>query len=285
MDGPFAETKEQLLGFWIIDAHRSKTPSRPRAGLPVTSRLARSKSARWRCVTRERRDVNDIDDHRWIDLALKTARPQALGALLRYFRDLDIAEEAFQEACLRALTNWPLKGRPRDPVAWLIWVGRNAALDDLRRRKTMEALPHDFAAPAVSTDTEVAERLDQSAYRDDILRLLFTCCHPDLPAEQQIALALRIISGLSGVEIARVSHQRSAAEQRITRQRRIADAGLPFERPAARAERVTAVGAMIYLFFNEGYSGSGGALRGLPLCEKRFGWHVCSCGFFPKTAR
>jgi RNA polymerase sigma-70 factor (ECF subfamily) len=100
--------------------------------------------------------VNDIDDQQWIERALKTARPQTLGALLRYFRDLDMAEEAFQEACLRALTNWPRKGRPRDPVAWLIWVGRNAALDDLRRRKTMEALPDNFAATTVSTEAALA---------------------------------------------------------------------------------------------------------------------------------
>ncbi len=217
--------------------------------------------------------MNDIDDQQWIARALKTARPQALGALLRYFRDLDIAEEAFQEACLRALTNWPRKGRPRDPVAWVIWVGRNAALDDLRRRKTMEALPDNFAATTVGTEAALAEQIDESAYRDDILRLLFTCCHPDLPAEQQIALALRIISGLSVVEIARAFLiSESAAEQRITRaKRRIADAGLPFETPgpAARAERVTAVAAMIYLLFNEGYSASGGTLHmRVPLCEE-----------------
>ena len=217
--------------------------------------------------------MNEIDDRQWIELAVKSARPQALGALLRYFRALDVAEEAFQEACLRALTNWPRKGRPRDPVAWLIWVGRNAALDDLRRRKAMEALPDDFAATAVSTEATVAERLDESAYRDDILRLLFTCCHPDLPAQQQIALALRIVSGLTVVEIARAFLiSESAAEQRITRaKRRIADAGLPFETPgpAARAERVTAVAAMIYLLFNEGYSASGGTLHmRLPLCEE-----------------
>jgi RNA polymerase sigma-70 factor, ECF subfamily len=217
--------------------------------------------------------VNDVSDRRWIELAVKTARPQALGALLRYFRDLDIAEEAFQEACLRALTNWPRKGRPRDPVAWLISVGRNAALDDLRRRKTMEPLPDDVAATAVDPDATLAERLGESAYRDDILRLLFTCCHPDLPAQQQIALALRIVSGLSVVEIARAFLvSESAAEQRITRaKRRIADAGLPFETPgpAERAERVTAVAAMIYLLFNEGYSASGGTLHmRLPLCEE-----------------
>jgi RNA polymerase sigma-70 factor, ECF subfamily len=103
--------------------------------------------------------------------------------------------------------------------------------------------------------------------------LLFTCCHPDLPAEQQIALALRIVSGLSVVEIARAFLiTESAAEQRITRaKRRIAEAGLPFETPgsAERAERVTAVAAMIYLLFNEGYSASGGTLHmRLPLCDE-----------------
>ena len=217
--------------------------------------------------------MNDDRDRQWIERAVKTARPQALGALLRYFRDLDLAEEAFQEACLRALTTWPRKGRPRDAAAWLIWVGRNAAIDALRRRKTMEVLPDDIPAPAVDTEAALAERFDESAYRDDILRLLFTCCHPGLPVEQQIALALRIVSGLSVVEIARAFLiTESAAEQRITRaKRRIAEAGLPFETPgpAERAERVAAVAAMIYLLFNEGYSASGGTLHvRLPLCEE-----------------
>jgi RNA polymerase sigma-70 factor, ECF subfamily len=217
--------------------------------------------------------VNEVDDRAWIELAVKTARPQALGALLRYFRDLDVAEDAFQEACLRALTNWPRTGRPRDPVAWLIWVGRNAALDDLRRRKKMEALPDDFAETAASTDALPAERLDEAVYRDDILRLLFMCCHPDLPAQQQIALALRIISGLTVMEIARAFLiSESAAEQRITRaKRRIAGAGVPYETPGPveREKRVTAVAAMIYLLFNEGYSASGGTLHlRLPLCDE-----------------
>jgi RNA polymerase sigma-70 factor, ECF subfamily len=230
--------------------------------------------------------VSETDDRAWIELAVKTARPQALGALLRYFRDLDIAEEAFQEACLRALTNWPRKGRPRDPAAWLIWVGRNAAIDELRRRKTMEALPDDFAAMAVSPDAMVVDRLDESAYRDDILRLLFTCCHPDLPVEQQIALALRIVSGLSVIEIARAFLiSESAAEQRITRaKRRITDAGLPFETPgpAERAARVSAVAAMIYLLFNEGYSASGGTLHmRLPLCDEAIRLSRLLLGLFP----
>ena len=140
----------------------------------------------------------------WIDAALTSARPQAMAALLRYFRDLDTAEEAFQEACLRALHLWPQNGPPRDPAAWLILVGRNFALDEVRRRNKHVALPPDeLISDLDDTETALAERLDSSHYRDDLLRLLFICCHPDLPATQQIALALRTVSGLSVKEIAR----------------------------------------------------------------------------------
>ncbi|MGH8178185.1 MAG: sigma factor, partial [Steroidobacter sp.] len=136
-----------------------------------------------------------------IDAQLTSARPQALGALLRYFRDLDTAEEAFQEACLRALKNWPVNGPPRDPAAWLIFVGRNFALDEVRRKSKEKALPtDDLISDLDDAEAAIAERLDNSHYRDDVLRLLFICCHPDLPATQQIALALRIVSGLSVVE-------------------------------------------------------------------------------------
>ncbi|HEX5380217.1 MAG TPA: sigma factor, partial [Phenylobacterium sp.] len=82
-----------------------------------------------------------MTDPAWIDAALTSARPQAVGALLRYFRDLDTAEEAFQDACLRALGNWPKNGPPRDPAAWLIMVGRNAALDGVRKRARQTELP------------------------------------------------------------------------------------------------------------------------------------------------
>src|SRR5215471_16212412 len=209
----------------------------------------------------------------WIDAALTSARPQAIGALLRYFRDLDTAEEAFQNASLRALKSWPQNGPPRDPAAWLIMVGRNAGIDEMRRRRKQEALPDDDQAISDLDDTEeeVAERLDGSHYRDDILRLLFICCHPELPPTQQIALALRIVSGLSVPQIARVFLVSEAAmEQRITRAKaRIAKADVPFETPgpAERAERVAAVAAMIYLVFNEGYSAGNDPERA-PLCDE-----------------
>ena len=215
-----------------------------------------------------------MNDIAWIDAALRGARPQAIGALLRYFRDLDQAEEAFQEACLRALKHWPVNGPPRDPAAWLILVGRNTALDDVRRRNKSQPLPPDqLISDLGDAESDLAERLDSSRYRDDMLRLLFICCHPELPATQQISLALRVVSGLTVNEIAHAFLvSESAMEQRITRAKRhIATAKVPYETPGAveRAERVAAVAAMIYLLFNEGYSASGGdAHIRLPLCEE-----------------
>src|SRR5262245_11998279 len=160
-----------------------------------------------------------MTDTAWIDGALTAARPQAVGALLRYFRDLDAAEEAFQNACLRALKSWPQNGPPRDPAAWLIMVGRNAGIDHVRRQSKQTALPPEEALSDLGDAEEaLAERLDGADYRDDILRLLFICCHPDLPAAQQVAVALRIVSGLSVGQIARAFLVGEAAmEQRITR--------------------------------------------------------------------
>ena len=213
-----------------------------------------------------------MSDLGWIHGALTAARPQAVGALLRYFRDMDRAEEAFQDACLRALKNWPEKGPPRDPTAWLILVGRNAALDGVRKQsRTTELPPDEQISDLGDAESELAERLDGSHYRDDVLRLLFICCHPDLQPSQQIALALRIVSGLSVTQIARAFLVSEAAmEQRITRaKQRIAKADVPFDAPGAveRAERLAAVAAMIYLLFNEGYS-SGNDPSRAPLCEE-----------------
>jgi RNA polymerase sigma-70 factor, ECF subfamily len=197
-----------------------------------------------------------MHDPAHIDTAILAARPKAIAALLRYFRDLDTAEEAFQEACLRALQSWPQRGPPRDPAAWLITVGRNAALDTKRRSRSISPLP-DADTLTDPGDDLTPERLDAGLYRDDILRLLFVCGHPTLPATQQIALALRIVSGLSVEQIARAFLVSPAAmEQRITRAKRaIAQIGVEFETPgeAERRTRLTAVSTVIYLIFNEGY--------------------------------
>ena len=215
-----------------------------------------------------------MTDVAWIEAAITSARPQAVGALLRYFRDLETAEEAFQDACLRALRNWPDKGPPRDPTAWLIMVGRNAAIDGKRKASRQEPLPDEAQISDLGdAEEDLAERLDGSDYRDDVLRLLFICCHPDLPATQQVALALRIVSGLSVKQIARAFLVSEAAmEQRITRaKRRVGEADVPFEIPGAveRSERLGAVAAMVYLIFNEGYSAAGDTAGArAPLCDE-----------------
>lgn len=215
-----------------------------------------------------------MSDPAWIDAALTSARPQAVGALLRYFRDLDTAEEAFQDACLRALKNWPVNGPPRDPAAWLIMVGRNSGIDAARRRSKQQALPSEDAISDLDdVEAPLAERLDGADYRDDILRLLFICCHPDLPAVQQVAVALRIVCGLSVKQIARAFLVgESAMEQRITRAKaRIGQSNVGFDTPgpAERSERLAAVAAVIYLIFNEGYSTTGEeADRKAPFAEE-----------------
>jgi RNA polymerase sigma-70 factor (ECF subfamily) len=191
-----------------------------------------------------------------IDVSISAARPKVVAALLRYFRDLDTAEEAFQEACLRALQSWPQKGFPVDPTAWLVTVGRNAALDIKRRNRPIGLLTDADSLADASNDL-TPEVLDESHYRDDILRLLFVCGHPTLPATQQIALALRVVSGLTVEQIAGAFLVSPAAmEQRITRAKgTIAKIGVEFETPGAaeRLTRLAAVSTMIYLIFNEGY--------------------------------
>lgn len=215
-----------------------------------------------------------MTDIAWINAALTSARPQAIGALLRYFRDLDVAEEAFQEASLRALKNWPRNGPPRDAAAWLVFVARNAGIDVVRRRNKERPLPPDEVLSDLDdAEVKIAEHLDEGHYRDDILRLLFMCCPADLPATQQVALALRVVSGLSVAQIARAFLvTEDAMEQRITRAKRhVASAELPFEAPGPeeRATRLQAVAAMIYLVFNEGYSASPDAVDArAPLCDE-----------------
>ncbi|HEU4429849.1 MAG TPA: sigma-70 family RNA polymerase sigma factor, partial [Myxococcota bacterium] len=199
----------------------------------------------------------------WLETTLSAARPQVIGALLRYFRDLDVAEDAFQEASLRALERWPRTGAPRDAVGWLVLVARNAGIDRARRAQRLAPLPaEDALAVEGDVEGELVERLEAASFPDDVLRLLFLCCHPELPSAHQIALALRVVSGLSVREIARAFLVSEAAmEQRITRAKRtIAEHPVPFDAPAqeSRAERLGQVATVLYLLFNEGYSASGG---------------------------
>lgn len=205
---------------------------------------------------------------------LAAIRPQVLGALTRHFRDIDKAEDAFQTACERALRRWPETGRPTDPAAWLIRVGRNAGIDALRRERRYAPLEGE-PEPDAPDDAEAAaiERLEAGAYRDDVLRLMFICCHPGLRQTDQLALALKVVAGLAVQEIARAFLvSLKAMEQRITRaKRKVAEARISFETPSMteRSERLAAVSTMLYLLFNEGYSSAGdGAHVRTGLCEE-----------------
>lgn len=199
----------------------------------------------------------------WLRAHLITARPRVLAALLRRFRDLDKAEDAFQEACLRALKAWPQRGVPSDPAAWLILTGRNAGIDALRRTARLDRTVDVETLPlAAGGEDEMVEALDRSHDRDDILRLMFMCCHPDLTLQDQLSLALKVMGGLSVPEIARAFLVKpQTLGQRITRAKaKAASIGTKLETPSPqqRLERLNAVALMLYLMFNEGYAATGG---------------------------
>ncbi|QDG79261.1 RNA polymerase sigma factor [Labrenzia sp. PHM005] len=212
----------------------------------------------------------------WLSTHVKAARPRVLAALNRYFQDIDLAEDAFQEASIRAVKTWSDETLPKDPVAWLIVAGRNYGIDQIRKRKR-EALTSPETFEPIPDETYLSDdmpgALDQAHFRDDVVRLLFTCCHPILRKDQQIALALKIVAGLSVDEIARAFLvQPKTMEQRITRaKKKIQAAKLSYEEPDAtqRTERLQSVANAIYLVFNEGYSASQGeAIIRETLCDE-----------------
>ena len=203
------------------------------------------------------------------------ARPRVLAALTRQFASLETAEEAYQEACVRALERWPTTGLPSDPTAWLLMTGRNATIDRVRRDKRVDfrdELPENADA-AFDIEAELADQIDLSEMRDDVLRLMFMCCHPELSLQDQLALALKVIGGFSVDKIARAFVVKpKAMEQRITRSKK--KAGKVAERLETptlkeRAARLDAVCTMAYLLFNEGYSATGGDVHiRAELCEE-----------------
>ncbi|QPC95854.1 RNA polymerase sigma factor [Mesorhizobium sp. INR15] len=231
--------------------------------------------------------MNPGSDAALIGEILVCVRPRVMAGLMRYFRDIDLAEDAFQNSCIRAFKSWPKNGRPRDATAWLMLVGRNAGIEDVRRAKRAAPLSVDDTLFAGRNDGEMlaVERLDELHYRDDILRLLFMCCHPALPLTQQIALALRVVCGMSATEIARAFLVgERAMQQRITRAKSaVAAVGLPFELPGAaeRAERLTSVLGILYLMFNQGYTASSGQAGPSPLCIEAIRLARLLLGLFP----
>ena len=221
-----------------------------------------------------RRQGVTADTHRAIEAVWRIESARLIGGLARLVKDVGLAEDLAQDALVAALERWPESGVPDNPGAWLMATAKHRAIDHLRRRKLLdtkhEALGHELEAEQQRTAPDL-DRLDDD-FGDDILRLIFTTCHPVLSPEARVALTLRLLGGLATEEIARAFLVPEATiAQRIVRAKRtLREAHVPFEVPrgAERASRLASVLAVIYLVFNEGYSSTAGDDWARPaLCE------------------
>jgi RNA polymerase sigma-70 factor (ECF subfamily) len=198
------------------------------------------------------------DTRETIDAVYRTHSRHVFATLIRLLGDFDVAEEALHDAFRVALEQWPRDGVPANPRAWLVSTGRFKAIDGLRRRARFQPLPEDIEEHLAAEEDD----RDGEGVEDDRLRLIFTCCHPALSPDAQIALTLREVCGLTTEEIARafLAAAPTLAQRIVRAKAKIRDARIPYQVPSASelADRMESVLRVIYLVFNEGYSASSG---------------------------
>lgn len=211
-----------------------------------------------------------------------------VSTLIRLLGDFDLAEEMLQEAYAAALQKWPAEGTPANPRAWLISTARHKAIDRFRRERTFEKKSQEIYKTSELSAPPAAE-LENEMFPDDRLRLIFTCCHPALDNDAQVALTLRTVCGLTTDEISKafLVPVQTMAQRIVRAKRKIRDAGIPYREPLQEdlQERVDSVLLVLYLIFNEGYlASSGDGLVRRELCAEAIRLGRILCGLLPRQA-
>jgi RNA polymerase sigma factor (sigma-70 family) len=230
---------------------------------------------RFWCTQQAVSELEQLATHQAIQAVFRIESPRLIAGLARMVKDVGLAEELAQDALVTALEHWPETGVPDNPGAWLMATAKRRAIDELRRNKRwhekQDALGYELETHAESAALDLDAALDDDV-GDDLLRLVFTSCHPVLPTEARVALTLRLLGGLTTLEIARafVVPEPTIAQRIVRAKRTLAESGVPFEVPRGPElqARLSSVLEVVYLIFNEGYSATTGEDWMRPaLCE------------------